>query len=220
MRQLVTFSCDAALGSAAPFWAAGLHVAVLAVFVAAWGDGVGVPVWSSWSFYTQLRVVELSLLAVLLPWTAARAMPPGDTTSRVRLSGLTGAPPSRLLLARAAGSLSVTAMVGLAAVPVAILAQRMSGGSLLRVAVHDGALLGLGATAVVMHLWVERSVGDPVKAWMLTTVVFGARGWAALRITSDPTLAAAVLFLGSAASLGWLMHRSDREDLYLPEPAA
>ena len=219
MRRLVRLSCDAALTSSAPFWAAGLHVAVLAAFVAAWGDGVGVPLWPSWSFYTQLRVVEVCLLAVLLPWTAARGLPTGEALSRVRLSGLTGAPPSWLLLARAAGTLSATALVSLAPVPVAVLAQRMSGGSLLRVAAHEGALLGLSATAVVTYLCVERRVGDPVTAWVTTSAVLTASGWMALRVMPDPLLAAAALSLVAAFGLVWMARRSDHEDLYLPEPA-
>lgn len=220
MRRLVALSCNAALTSSAPLWAAGVHVAVLAAFVAAWGDGTGVPVWSSWSFYTQLRALELAILVVLLPWTSARVLPAADAGARVALSGLTGAPPSWLLLTRAAGGFCAVAMVSLAPLPVAVLAQRLSGGSLLKAGAHEGSLLGLGATAVVIHLWVERHAGSPVTTWAITSCALAVAVVVTLRLVPGPTAGAAVLSAAAAITLVWLAGRADREHLYLPEPAA
>ena len=189
--------------------------AVAALFVAAWGDGVGVPTWLPWSFYHQLRAVESVCLLAVLPWLAQRALT-GDTRAELtHLSAFTGLPPSRLLALRALASYPVVALAGLIPAPAAVLALRMSGGSLSRLPFDESLWLAAAALAVALATWTERH-RDTLTGWGLATLGLGLTGLA-LRAFA-PLPAALVTLVLAGAVLATACAHADRVDLYDEEP--
>lgn len=211
MRALLILALDAAFAPRAVLRAPIVPAAALALFVLTWGDGVGATAWPAWTFYDQARLVETVALLWALPWMAGRALPPNSLADRLRLSALTGAAPSRLLLGRALAALLATATTVLCPMPVAILAQRMSGGSLARVAADEAALLGLAALAAVAALWIERRVASPVQAWALGVVLLAAVAGGLYGVLGSSAMAAPAAVTLAALALLALLRAADRE---------
>lgn len=209
MRRLLTHGLDTALAPAALFWAGLVPALALATFVAAWGDGVGVPAWSTWSFYAQTRMVETVALLVMVPWVAVRALPRQSADDRRLLSAFTGARPSRLLLSRSAGALVAVWLTVLAATPIAILAQRMSGDAWTQVLFDDAVWLGLAAASVCLALWLEPKMASPVGTWWALVVALTLLLNGAARTTHH--VGALVPVLAALGLLLLAMRRVDSE---------
>ncbi len=215
MGALLALTWDRALAPRSLRWALALPAAGTALFVAAWGDGIGAAPWYPWSFYHQARLVEAGLLLVVLPWVAQRALP-GETDLQ-DLSALTGLGRSRLLAARWAVALSVVAIAAGSAAPVAILAQRMSGGPLTRVAADEAVWAALALMTIAAATWSRRNL-TPVRAWVASMLVLGGTG---LAIAPDRPLTSALGTAG-AALLALVLRAAiaDRQDPGLREDGA
>jgi hypothetical protein len=139
--------------------AAGLvHAAALAVFVIAWGDGIGVPLLADRPFYEHARLMQWGLLVLLLPWAAARCMavePMQDT---------------RALLARAAAIALALIVVVAAAWPVVLIAAQISALPVARVINDEGAVLLLAAVAAGIALAWRQICGNRLLGWMGATL--------------------------------------------------
>ncbi|MGE0392527.1 MAG: hypothetical protein AB7I25_08015 [Vicinamibacterales bacterium] len=211
MRSLLRLALDTAFAPRALLLAPAVPAGVVALFVLTWGDGTGATAWPAWTFYDQARLVEILALLWALPWMAGRALPPRARADEIRLSALTGAAPSRLLLARGGAALLATTVTVLFPVPIAILAQRMSGGSLARVAADDAVLLGLACLASVAALWIERRVASPAAAWALGVAVLAALAGGLHGGLDSPAATALAALALAATGLLALLRVADRE---------
>ncbi len=211
MRRLLRLALDTALAPPALLWAGTLPAAAMAVFVASWGDGAGIPTWHAWSFYEQARAIEGGVLLLVLPWVAQRALPAQSRADHLWLAAFTGARPSWLLLSRGGAACAAAALTVLTATPVALLAQRMSGGPLTRVMFDDTAWLGLAGASVVTALWLERRICSPVAAWITNVAVLGVLAGSAWRVAPSAQAAALIGGLAAAGLLALEMRRADRD---------
>lgn len=211
MRVILRLMVDTALAPRAFGWVPLLPAAMLVLFVLSWGDGAGAAAWVDVSFYEQVRWLEAGALLWVLPWITARALPRVDAADEVRLSALTGAPPSRLLLARVLAAAVPGALAVLGAAPVAIIAQRMSGGPLARVVLHDAALLAVVALSVAMAAWTSRIATSPVAQWGAgVAVLAGLAAIVTVAALPPQAVAAACVLVAAAGTLG-VMRAADHE---------
>ena len=143
------------------------HVALLSAIVLAWSSGDAAAIVPSHSFYQDIRLLQIGMLVVLLPWVASRCMP----------SGL----PVEGFAARALAPWGATALVAIAGLPIAILAQRMAGagGSLLtdQLAVQ---VIAIAATAAV--LLSQSLSSNRVARWVWATATLAAAVVLAFRV--------------------------------------
>lgn len=209
MRGLLTLALDTAFSPRALLWAPVVPAGALALFVLTWGDGTGAAAWPAWSFYEQVRFVEAGVLLWAVPWMARRALPAQTSAEMVRLSALTGAAPSRLLLGRAVAAVVAAALTVLFATPLAILAQRMSGGSLARMALDEAAFVGLAAVAAITALWIDRWIAAPALAWVLGVVVVAVVAGLLRGVLDAPAELALAAVALAAVALFALMHVAD-----------
>jgi hypothetical protein len=185
MRRLLVRELDSLLGDRGPTWVALAHVTIAALFVVAWGDGRGVPLWWQHSFYAQFRLVQWVTLTVLLPWAALRSVARERRDSLLFLALLTATTPSKLLGARWIAVTIGLSLATLSGAPIAVLAQRMSGGSLIAV-IHDEITLVVttgfvGACALwAQHLW-SRPLVEWLRAALVITLVLSL-----IRLTIPP----------------------------------
>lgn len=201
-----------------PFVAAiAVHAGLLALFVLGWGDGRGVSLLPGLSFYEQTRLVQAGLLAVLLPWTAARCVAPERGNDLVLLSALTAFAPSRLIAARACAVLAGLVLIIATGLPIALLAQRMSAVDTSRLIRDEGIMISIGMVAWACVLWARYLSAGALRGWLgaaLLTVAVIAAG----RMAAPSALLAAGAFavMGGAAVL-LLMARTDISLRYLSE---
>jgi len=191
------------------------YVALLAGFVLAWEDGVPMPGGSN--LYEQARLVQWGLLAVCLPWAAARcpALDRGDDL--VLASALTALRPSSLLLAKAIALFAVLTLVAVAGLPVVIVAQQIAAVSTPQVLRDLVYLLGLPLLVSAVTLSWMVVVSGRLGAWL------GASGsvglvivllWRWRPVGLDVGLASALVGLTLAV---WLASWSDRSLRYLAD---
>lgn len=147
------------------YWtAAALHALSLAAFLLLWGDGVPT---IEGSVLAQLSAIQTTVLAVLLPWTAARC----DSRPRdmmIKAAVIAGLVPSRLVLARAAGLAVALGTCALTGLPVLLLAQQISALPATDVALLMPPLAGMVAFVAVLTAWCDVLIGDRVAAWVLS----------------------------------------------------
>lgn len=192
-----------------------VHVTLLVGYLLAWGDASGIPVASALNIYEQTLMVEVVLLAILLPWTAARCVAAERGDDLVRLSVVTAIPPSRIVVARALAVTTGLVMVVASGLPTLILAARISAVRMSLVTEYEFALLSLAllssATALTWrHVCHSRVVGWFAAALSTAAVVSAAR--MAPSIVIAPVVTAA-----SLCAMGLLALRADVSLRYLAE---
>ncbi len=219
MRALLTLALDTAFSPRALLWAPAVPAGILALFVVTWGDGTGATAWPAWNFYEQVRFVEAGVLLWAVPWIARRALPMQSRADTIRLSALTGASPSRLLLGRAVAVLLATATTVLYSAPMAVLAQRMSGGSLVRMALDETAFGALAVLSAMAALWIDRWIASPAVAWVVGVVSLAAVAGSLRGAFHAPAALALAAVTIAAAALLVLLRVADRDLPPDPEEA-
>jgi hypothetical protein len=191
------------------------HAAAMAAFVLVWGP-TGVPALGGVNVFEQLGTIQWALLTVLLPWAAARLTAErGD--GLVHLSALTALPPSRVVAATLVSAWAMLALVVAAALPVVILAQRMSAVPISFAVRQQTPLFALAAfVSAVTAVWMRFHVSR-IAAWVgaaATTVLtvalapgsLGAPGLTAAMTGAAMAVAAALV----TSSDTRLRHLSER----------
>ena len=204
-----------------PFVAAVIvHVGLLTLFILGWGNGTGVPLLPDFSFYEQTRLVQAGLLALVLPWAAARCAARERGDDLVLLSVLTGVAPSRLIAARACAGLAGLVLIVTSGLPIALVAQRMSAVDISRVIRDEAVMISIAMTAWWCVLWARYLTARVLRGWLgataLTVAVMAATGLA----VSSPVLAAGMLAATGGAAVLLLMVRADVSLRYLAEQDA
>jgi hypothetical protein len=192
-----------------------VHVALLTGYLLAWGNGNGMPVAGALTVYDQTLMVDVILLAILLPWIAARCVAAERGDDLVMLSMVTAIPPSRVVVARALAATASLILVIASGLPTLILAGRISAVRMSLVAEYELALFSLAfvssATALTWrHVCHSRVIGWFAAALSTAAVVSAARMAPSLVIA--PVLTAAAL-----CAMGLLALRADVSLRYLAE---
>jgi hypothetical protein len=220
MGPVITRELDV-MARRTPFVAAVIvHAGLLGLFVLGWGDGRGVPLLPDLSFYEQTRLVQAGLLALLLPWTAARCAAPERGNELVLLSALTGFAPSRLIAARACAGLAGLVLIVASGLPIALMTQRMSAVDTSRLIRDEAVLMAIAMMAWACVLWSRHLTARALRGWLgaavLTVAVMAAAGLA----VSSAVLAAGVLAAIGGAAVLLLLARADVSLRYLAEQDA
>ena len=198
----------------AAFWVStGLYVAALTAFVAVWGDGV--PVVGAQSSWEQFAMVQRMLLAVLLPWTAARC----SASSRrelVLLGAIAAKRPGALLWAKGAALAASLLALALSALPLIVLMQQVGAASPTTLVLDMAPAAALALLVAGLTTAMTVVLEAPIRVWAVTgalTLVSAVFGPPAPRL--------ALLWLAVFATVAALCLHAMRSTLtYLPEDGA
>ena len=200
-----------AVTRAPAFWvSAVLYVAALTAFVVVWGDGI--PVAGARSSWEQFTLFQRVLLAILLPWTAARC----GTSSRRELTligFLTARSPSSVLLAQCAALAVSLLALALSALPIMVLMQQIAATSLAAVTLAMAPAAVLALLVAVVTVTATIAIGAPLRVW-------GVAGTLTLvaAVVGPPGPGAAPFVLAAVVVAAWLCLSALRSRLvYLPE---
>jgi hypothetical protein len=197
-----------------------VHAGLLALFILAWGDGRGVPLLPELSFYEQTRLLQAGLLALLLPWAAARCAAPERGNDLVLLSALTGLAPSRLVAARACAGLAGLVLIVATGLPIAVIAQRMSDVEMPRLIRDEAVMIALALMAWACVLWAQHLSASALRGWLSATILVIALTAATARAAPSAVLAAGIFALVGGAAVLVLIARADVSLRYLAEQDA
>ena len=197
---------------AVPFWiAAAAYVAVLAVFVMIWGDGV--PVVGAGTQWEQFTRFQWVVLVAALPWTAARCTPRA-LDDLILFAFATAQRPSRLVLARSIALSVCLTMFALLALPVVIVMQRVAAIPLTDAAAGLVSSAALATFVAAVATAAGVLVRSRVAAWLAATacsvVVAGA----------IPASSAALWLLAAVLVAAAMLLRADARLTYLPESSS
>ena len=193
------------------FWvSAALYVAALTAFVVVWGDGV--PVVGAQSSWQQFTMAQRILLAVLLPWTAARC----SASSRrelVWLGAIAAKRPSALLCAKCAALAVSLLALAFSALPVIVLTQQIGAGSPTTAALDMVPVAALALLVAGMTTAMTVVLEAPIRVWAVTGGVTLVSA-----IFGPPAPHVALLWLAVFGTVAVLCLRAMRSTLtYLPE---
>lgn len=200
-----------AITRAPAYWVcAALYAAALTAFVVVWGDGI--PVVGARSGWEQFTMFQRVLLAVLLPWAAARC----GTSSRRELTligFLTTRSPVLVLLAQCAALAFSLFALALSALPIVALMRQIATPSLAAVTLDMVPAAVLSLLVAAMTVTAAAIIDAPIRVWsvvgILTVIAV---------VAGPPRPAAAPFVLAAAVVAGWLSFSALRSRLvYLPE---
>jgi hypothetical protein len=216
MGALFQRELDVALRSRAFVISAAAHAGVLAAFLLTWGDPSS-GVLANDGIYGAISIVQATVLALLLPWTAARCTAAERGDDLVLLAAMTAVQPSRVVLVRFAAVLAALAAVLGTGLPVTILAVRMSNASATQWLASQALMLAIAVAAgAFVAVW-RQELRDRLSAWLAAEASTAAI--VVIAVVAVPSLgeAAASTALLGAASLCLVGVRSDRTLRYLSE---
>jgi len=182
-----------------------VYVALLAGFTFMWG--LKLPSLMSSSFYDALRVFEWGLFAIVMPWVVARCHAPDFGDGLVMFSAASARRPSSIVLAKVLSLAGVVAVVAIAGVPAAIVAEKMSAVSASAVLRDVVSLLSLALLVSAVTITWSVARGHAMTSWVggsATTaiVLVAASRWTSSQAAQDVSIllvAAAV----TAAAATW-----------------
>jgi hypothetical protein len=192
---------------------------LLALFPLLWGVG-GLPTARGLSIYDQQFHLEWVLLALLVPWTAARVAAEERQDALVLFSAIAATRPSRILIARWTAMFAASALLVCASFPAVLVAREMSNIPAWRLLVDQLSMLAFtGAASGVTMCWMQ-TAHDRLSAWLLsalTTLVV----LAVTRMVLPTMAQAAFVFAAAgAAVVSMVAANADRARRYLSERAA
>ena len=193
------------------FWVSTvLYICILAAYVLVWGEGI--PIVGARSNWEQFTMTQRVILAILLPWTAARC---GYSSRRelALLGLLTARPPSVILFAKWAAL--GTSLLGMAvsALPVTVLMQQVAAVPTVTLVLDMVPLAAIAFLVAGVTTLALLAVNAPTTVWVIT----GGTMLAAA-IVGPPSPGAAAAKIAAAAiavALGLLAVRA--MPMYLPE---
>jgi hypothetical protein len=196
--------------------ALGVHLSLLGGFLVLWSEGM--PVLPGATVYDQLLLVQSALLSAILPWVVARCGTGERGDDIVVLGATTASAPFHVLLAQCIGRFLALTIFVSTALPFALLAAEMSGGSRLHVLSDLLASFVLCAAASVVTSWCILACRGRLSGWLFATGVTIGLWWAS-HLT--PVVPDAWLFITIAAvCIGDLAMRADSRFRYLSEDVA
>ena len=204
----------AAITRAPAYWvSAVLYVAALTAFVLVWGDGI--PVVGARSSWEQFTMFQRVLLAVLLPWTAARC----GTSSRRTLTLLSflGARSSTSVMLAQCAALAVSLLgLALSALPVMALMQQIASAPLSAVVQDMAPAAVIALVVALVTVAASVAIEAPIRVWAVSgTVTIVAA------VVGPPGSDAAPIVLAGTMVASWLCLFAQRTRLvYLPEDGA
>jgi hypothetical protein len=210
---LIWHQTIAALRSGA-FWIANaVHIALLALFVVIWGDGL--PVADGGTNWTQFAALQETALAVILPWIAVRS---GGISRPVltRVALVTAVRPSHVLAARILALVAVLIVVVLLPLPLAFVMQQAAAAPAGVVGASVVRLVALAALAVAAASASMLSAREPLRAWMAAAIATAA----AVLVLPLSTATAPLYLLGAASICATLMWLADSRLVRLTERRA
>lgn len=174
------------IGRTSSFWlAAAAYVSALALFVIIWGDGV--PMVGAGPVWDQFSAVQVSLLVVLLPWTATRCVTMRRKRDITVLAVVLASRPSMLVLARCMALGAALLMLALTALPLAIVMQQIAAVPSTAIARELIPLIGLSLFVAVVATGCMLAFAHPLLAWVsASAVTFVASRVMALTTASTP----------------------------------
>lgn len=131
------------------------HTGMMTAFVLAWSADATPLALPGHGFYGSVRLVQLAVLGLLLPWTVARVV---------------GMRPPRLMASRALAAGFALALVASAAFPVMLLADRIDGAGVAHTLRGEIPPQVLSASAVVAVLVWRRICADRLIGWVAATI--------------------------------------------------
>jgi len=166
--------------------AVGMYVALVAGFTLVWG--LKLPMLTGVRFYDVLRIYHGGLLAIVMPWIAARCQAADSGDRIVMLSALTSRRPSSILFAKILSLAGVLTLVVIAGAPATIVAAKMSAMpvSVVFRDLASACSLSLLASAVTVAWTVGAS--DVMVTWIGAAATTLAVFAAASRWTSAPAV--------------------------------
>jgi hypothetical protein len=178
---------------------------VLAAFLIVWGDGV--PLMTG-NLSAQFATLQAALLLVMLPWVAARVVDDGRTVGLI--ATIAACPPRHVVAARYLALLLVLFALAASALPLAILALRISAVELWRgwlelPLVFALCTLAAAAATVSVVAGLSRFV-----AWVIGTTVT----LLVAALASPPQ--APLVMLAALIITGFAAISADRRVAYLP----
>lgn len=196
------------------FWvSAALYIAGLTAFVVVWGDGV--PVIGAQSNWEQFTMAQRMLLAVLLPWTAARCSA-SSKRDLVLLGAVAAKRPRALLWAKAAALAVSLLALALSALPLIVLMQQIGAASPTTAVLDMAPVAALALFVAGVTTTMTVVLEAPIRVWAVTggvTLVSAVFG--------PPTFRGAVLWLAVFGTVAVLCLHAMRSTLtYLPEDGA
>jgi len=132
-----------------------IHTGVMTAFVLAWSSGPAPQAFPGRGFYDSVRLVQLAVLGLLLPWTVARVV---------------AMRPPRLMASRAVAAALAMALLAFAAFPVMLLADRMEDAGVAHALRGELDVQALSALAVATVLAWRRLCHDRLIGWMAATI--------------------------------------------------
>ena len=180
-----------------------VYVGLLAGFTFMWG--LKLPTLTGGSFYDVLRVFDWGLFAIVMPWVVARchALDFGD--GLVMFSAASARRPSSIVLAKILSLAGVVAVVAIAGLPAAIVAEKMSAVSASAVLrdLVSSLSLALLVSAVTITWSVAR--GNAITSWVggsATTVVVlvAASRWTSSQGAQDVSILLVAAAVAAAAA--------------------
>lgn len=157
---------------AVPVAALGIGL-LLGLFLVVWAPGVAIP--ADWNLYQQTRALHWALLAVALPWVAARSALVERRHGLVLTAALIARPPGDLISARTMALAAALTMVTCTGIPALIVAQQAAAApaaGILRDLLPSlgGCVLIAAMTTAVTVALTDRTVG-----WLTVTAI--TLGW-------------------------------------------
>lgn len=171
--------------------AVGTYVALVAGFTLVWG--LKLPMLTGVRFYEVFRVYHGGLLAIVMPWIAARCQAADRGDGIVTLSALTARRPSSILFAKILSLAGVLTLVAIAGAPATIVAAKMSAMpvSVVFRDLASACSLALLASAVTVAWAIGTS--DVMATWIggaaTTLAVFAVASWTSAPAVYDLSLA-------------------------------
>jgi hypothetical protein len=181
-----------------------MQLLVLASFIVVWGDGV--PMMAG-NVLGQFSTLQVGLLLVILPWAAARLVGDGRTVALVAAIGACS--PRQVVVARFLALLLVLLAVAASALPLTLLALRISTVDVWRGALHLPPVVVQCTLAAAIATVSVVAGASRVVAWVLGTVA--ALFTTLISPSQGPTVMLAALVLTGLTAL-----RADERLGYLP----
>ena len=161
------------------------HGTLLYAFLLLWSGGV--PLLPGGDLYEQQRLVQLVVLACLLPWAATRLGPAEHGDDVVVLAVTTAARPSRIMLARGIALVVLLAIVVLVGFPMMLVAAQIAAVPLRTALMGLFPAFGVAAVAAASALMWSLEGPHRLAVWLgatastllvVMTTIAALPGWA------------------------------------------